>query len=71
MIRNLSQVAIAVENKYFQFAGEIDASLPQWKEALFQMTKYIAQVEEQVACKNSESSAPPPAEQQSQVDDVN
>ncbi len=46
MIKNISQLETKISEKTYHFSCEIDAPLPNIKEALFQFLKYIGQVED-------------------------
>lgn len=63
MLKNLSQFALQIESKMFQFAGEIDATLPQWEQAALELLKYLAQIKSQQAqAAQAAQQAAPPAE---------
>lgn len=46
MLKNISQLESKIADKSYYFSCEIDAPLPNIKEALFQFLKYIGQVED-------------------------
>ncbi len=48
MLKNISQLETKIEEKSFRFSCDIDAPLPNIKEALFQFLKYIGQVEDHI-----------------------
>lgn len=54
MIKTLSQIEINVENKICRFIVDHDTPLTHVKEALFQMQKYIGQIEDSVKSKVEE-----------------
>lgn len=46
MLKNISKLQIKIENKDYEFLCEPDSCLNHIKEALFQMLKFIGQVED-------------------------
>jgi len=48
MLKNISELEIAIENKIYRFACHMDSPLQHIKEALFQFQKYVGQVEDSV-----------------------
>ena len=47
MIKHLSQIEVIIENKICRFQTDFDTPLTHVKEALFQMQKYVGQIEDQ------------------------
>ena len=47
MLKNISQLEIAINNFTFRFYTEMNAPLPDIKEALFQFLRFVGQIEEQ------------------------
>lgn len=62
MIKNLSQIEVNIENKIFRFIVDYDTPLSNVKEALFQIQRYIGQIEENA--KSQLASQEKPEEQQ-------
>lgn len=54
MIKNLSQIEVNIENKICRFLTDFDTPLSHVKEALFQMQKYIGQIEDSAKAKQEE-----------------
>jgi hypothetical protein len=48
MLKNLSQLQCKVGEKHYQFSCDIDSSLTDVKEALFQFQKYIGTIEDNI-----------------------
>ena len=46
MLKNVSQLTIIVNGKSYQYSCDIDATMPDIKESLFQFQKYIGQIED-------------------------
>lgn len=61
MIKTLSQIEINIENKICRFIVDHDTPLAHVKEALFQIQKYIGQIED--AAKAQQESQSKPEEQ--------
>lgn len=60
MIKTLSQIEINIENKICRFIVDHDTPLTHVKEALFQIQKYIGQIED--AARQQQESQEKPVE---------
>ena len=59
MLKNISQLEFAIENKSYRFQCEIDSPLHHIKEALFQIQKYVGQVEDNIKLQEEQSRKSP------------
>lgn len=61
MLTNISKLQVQVDNKAYQFLCDVDSPLASVKEALFQFSKYVGSIEDQVKA-NQEAQAKQAAE---------
>lgn len=54
MLKNVSRLELLVAQKLYQFTCDMDAPISDAKEALFQFTKYVGQIEDQIKKKQTE-----------------
>lgn len=57
MLRNVSKLECKINEKFYEFVCDMDCPLEHVKEALFQFTKYIGQLEDSLKAKIEESKA--------------
>lgn len=57
MLKNISKLEIRIGDKNYQFLCDIDSSLNDVKEAIFQFQKYIGQIEDQVKAQQEAAKA--------------
>ena len=58
MLRNLSQLEVTIENKNYCFFCENGSTFPHVKEALFQITKMVGQIEENIMAQQKAAEEP-------------
>lgn len=53
MLKNISKLELAIGEKIYQFICDSDCPLNDVKEALFQILKYIGQIEDNIKAQRS------------------
>ena len=61
MIKNIVKIEFQVAERAYQFLCENDAPIEHIKEALFQIQKYIGQVEDNIKAQQAANAAPVPS----------
>lgn len=57
MLKNLSQLTHTIAGKAYTFVCDVDSTLENIKESLFQFQKYVGQIEDQVKAQQEAAKA--------------